>query len=107
MVEEKLERIEVLLLEMRGKVARLEALLAPKPTAMRYAAAAKEIGIGLTALKAMVRRREIRTTKVGRVPMISLAEIERVTTPTQERPRVEAAARAKAWQPIPKKKSRR
>ena len=44
---------------------------------------------------------------VGRVKMIPLSEIHRVSTPETEQPRMMAAHRAKAWTPIAKKRAAR
>lgn len=96
--------LEILLLEVRDRLSRIEERLAPEPTCLRYLDAAKRLGVSETTLKRMVREGEIRTTKVGRVPMVPLAEIHRVSTPEPERPKAAARARAATWVPIPRRR---
>lgn len=97
---EKLEKLERLLEDIRTRISKMEERLQPEPTCLSYPEAAQRLGVGLTKLKQMVKRGDVRPTLVGKVRMISLAEIHRVSTPLQERPQVERATRAKAWQPI-------
>jgi hypothetical protein len=101
---DSLARLESLLEDIRVRISRLEERLQPQPTCFTYPMAAQRLGVGLTKMKEMIRRGDVKTTLVGKVPMVSLAELERVTTPTAERPKVAKAARAKAWQPIAKKR---
>lgn len=101
---ESLARLEALLEDMRDRISRLEERLQPQPTALTYPMAAQRLGVGLTKMKEMIKRGDVKTTRVGKVPMVSLAELERVTTPQAERPKAATAARAKAWQPIAKKR---
>lgn len=103
-IEETLAKFEAQLEEIRRIVERLEGKLKPEPTCLTYPEAAERLGVGLTKLKEMVKRGDLRTSKVGKVPMISLAEIQRVSTPPPERPKQARAARAAAWVPIPRKK---
>jgi hypothetical protein len=76
-----------LLLEMRGQLGRmherlvqLEAWSRPEPTCLRYPDAAVRLGVGLTKMKLMVRRGEVRTVRVGKAPMIPASEIHRLAT---------------------------
>lgn len=92
--------LEALLLEVRDRLARIEERMAPEPTCLRYADAAQRLGVSLTTLKRMVVAGEVRTVRVGRVSMVPLAEIHRVSTPESERPRIEARSRAATWVPI-------
>lgn len=103
-VERSLERLEALLGEIRTRIERVEERLKPEPTCLTYPAAAQRLGVGLTKLKQMVKRGEIRATRIGRVPMISAAELQYVATPPPERPKLRAAQRKAAWVPIPKGK---
>ncbi len=96
--------LEKVLEEMRARLARIEERLRPQPCCFDFPEAAQRIGIGVTKLREMVARREIRVSTVGRRQMISLSEIERVTAPDEERPRVEAEQREKAWKPLVKPK---
>lgn len=104
MDKDDVARLEAHLVYLRERMERLEEGLRPEPTCLSYPDAAKRLGVGLTKFKEMVRRREISTTLVGRVPMVSLAEIQRVATPQDERPAVQRRQRAAEWQPIPKKR---
>lgn len=106
MVEESLARFEVLLEDMRSKIEKLEERLRPEPMAFSYVDAAARLGVGLTKMKQMVKRKQVRTTEVGGVPMVPLAELVRITTPATERPKAEQAARAKAWVPVSRRKKR-
>lgn len=66
---------------------------------MNYRKAAKQIGIGVTKLKEMIRRGQIRTTDVGGTPMISMSEIHRITEPDPMPPsRAPRSMRAKGSQ---------
>jgi excisionase family DNA binding protein len=105
-VEKTLEGIEALLLDMRKRIEGLEDRLKPEPLCLTYPEAAKRLGVGLTKLKELVRGGEIRKSMVGRVPMISMTEIQRVSTPEPERPRAERQQRKAAWVPIPIGKKR-
>lgn len=105
-LEEAFQRFEAKLEQMREQMERLEERLKPEPTCLTYPKAAVRLGVGLTKLKQMVKRGEIRKVMVGRVPMISLAEIHRVSTPPPERPKLEAAQRKAKWVPIPIGKKR-
>lgn len=105
-MEDVAARLEALLLELRAKLERIEERLQPEPTCLTYPAAAARLGVGLTKLKEMVRRGEIRTSRVGRVPMVAVSELDRIATPEAERPRVERQQRAATWSPIPKRRKR-
>lgn len=100
-----LEALEEQLRGMREELSQLAERLRPRPTCFKYEEAAAELGIGLTHLKAMVRRGEIRVSDVGGAPRISRSEIDRVAAPREEQPRVEREQRRAAWVPI-KKRSR-
>ena len=67
--------------EVRGRLARIEERLQPAPMCMTYPEAAKRLGIGLTLLREMVARHELRTATVGKRRMVPLSEIERVSQP--------------------------
>lgn len=99
-VEKAFERFEAKLEQIREQLERLEERLKPEPTCLTYPDAAARLGVGLTKLKQMVMRGDIRASKIGKVPMISLAEIHRVSTPPPERPKLAAAQRKAAWTPI-------
>jgi hypothetical protein len=99
-----MERMEALLLEVRTRLERIEASLAPTPTCLRYPAAAKHLGVGLTKLKAMVKAGVLRTADVGGTPMVPLSELRRIGTPDEEKGRVRFAQRQAAWVPIPKRR---
>lgn len=96
--------IEAMLVDIRERLKRLEERLRPEPTCYRFPEAAARLGVSESTLKRMIRAGEVRTSKVGRVPMVSLAEIHRVSAPETERPQVEARARAAAWTPIVRKR---
>jgi excisionase family DNA binding protein len=100
------EKFEALLEDIRNRLERLEEKMGPGPTAtaLKYEPAAKRLGIGLTTLKAMVARRQIRTAIVGGRPKIPVSEIERLLLPEPERPKAERQARERAWTPIAKKR---
>ena len=101
--EQSFQALESFLEELRGRLERIEARLQPEPTCLPFPAAAKRLGVGLTKFKEMVKRGEIRGSLVGRVPMVSLAEILRVSTPVSERPRQAAQSRKAAWVPLKKR----
>lgn len=105
-VESKLEGIEAQLELMRKIIERLEERLQPEPTCFTYPEAAKRLGIGLTKLKEMVKRGDLRKSYPleGGVPMIALSEIQRVSVPEDERPKVERAQRKAAYTPIVRKR---
>jgi excisionase family DNA binding protein len=104
--EERLEKIEALLEAIRAQVESLEAKLRPDPTCLTYPLAAQRLGVSLAKLKRMVKAGEIQTTKVGKVPMVPLTEIHRISTPPSERPKLAAAQRKAKWVPIPVGKKR-
>lgn len=106
-VEAKLEGIEAKLELMRKLLESLEERVGPEPTCLTYPQAAQRLGVSLSKLKRMVRAKEIRTAHVGKVPMIPLSEIHRVSTPEPERPKLAAAQRKAAWVPIPVGRSKR
>lgn len=105
-MEDSFAKLEAYLEDFRRRLERIEARLQPEPTCMTYREAAQRLGVGLTKLKEMIARGEISTTRVGKVPMVTAAELRRITTPQEKRPQLARAERAKAWQPIPKKRSR-
>jgi len=99
--------LEALLLEVRTRLSRIEERMRPTALAFKFPEAAEKIGIGVTKLKEMVRSHEIRVSLVGKTPMISLSEIERVTAPREEQPRIEREQRRATWVPIEKKKPKK
>lgn len=105
---EQFEKFEALLEDIRNRLERLEEKFGPGPTAtaLKYGPAAKRLGIGVTTLKAMVARGEIRTAIVGGRPKIPVSEIERILLPASEQPRHAREQRAKAWKPIERRKKR-
>jgi len=87
--------------ELRDRLQRIEECLrSPEPLCVTLPDAARRLGIGLTKMKQMVRDRQVRTSMIGRVPMVAISELHRVSTPEADRPRLERAQRAKAWVPI-------
>lgn len=106
-VEKTLEGIEVLLLDIRKRLEGLEGKFRPEPTVLSFPKAALRLGVGLTKLKDMVKKGQIRASKVGEVKMISLSEIHRVSAPPAERAKVETKSRREAWVPIPVGRSKR
>lgn len=99
-IEETLAKIEAVLLDIRTRVERMESRQ-PEPTCLTYPAAAVRLGVGLTKLKRMVKAGEIGTVRIGKVPMVTLAEIQRITTPPPERPALAARERKTKWVPLP------
>lgn len=96
------KELEAVLAEFRERLSRIEEKLRPQPLCYQYPEAAEQLGVGLTKLKKMVRLRQIRTSTVGDMPMISRSEIERLATPDEERPKTEAARRKAKWVPLKK-----
>lgn len=101
-VEAKLEGIEALLQDMRKQIEKLEERLKPEPLCFTYPVAAERLGIGVTKLKEMVKKGLIRKSYPlkGGAPMISLTELQRVSAPSEERPKVEREQRKAAWVPL-------
>jgi hypothetical protein len=104
MSEESFAKFEAFLEELRGRLERIEARLQPEPRCLSYPDAAARLGVGLTKLKRMVKAGELKPTLVGRVKMVALSEIHRVSTPEAERPALAKAQAAEVWVPIPKRK---
>lgn len=100
-VEKSLEGIEALLKDMRDRIEKLEERLQPEPTVMTFPKAAARLGVGLTKLKELVKKGQLRPALVGEVKMIPLSEIHRLSAPPPEREKVEAKTRREAWVPIP------
>lgn len=105
-VEKKLEGIEAQLELMRQMIERLEEKIRPEPTVLTFPKAAERLGVGLTKLKELVKKGQLRPALVGEVKMIPMSEIHRLSTPPQERAKVEAKSRRDAWVPIPVGKKR-
>lgn len=106
-VESSLEGIEAVLLEMRDRLKRLEEKFGPEPTCLTYPLAAERLGVSLSKLKRMVRAKDIRTARVGKVPMIPISEIQRISTPPPERPKLEASKRSREWVDLPVGRAKR
>lgn len=102
-VEVTLESLEALLMDMRSRLERLEARLQPTPTCLPYPAAAKYLGVGLTKFKELVRSKAVRTVRVGKVPMVPVKELERLSAPALALRRVAGAK----WQPMTPGRPRR
>lgn len=102
-VESSLEGLKALVQEIGRRMEALEARLQPEPTCLTFPAAAQRLGVGLTKLKEMVRARDIHPVLVGRVKMIPLSEIHRVSTPRAEQPKQARATRSAAWVPLKKR----
>lgn len=92
--------LEAVLREFRQRLQRIEERLQPQPTCYDFPAAAKRLGIGTTKLKELVSRGEIRTTTIGKRPMVSESEILRLATPDEDKPVVEARLREKLFRPV-------
>jgi hypothetical protein len=93
--------------EVRERLLRIEEKLQPQKTCVKYPVAAEMLGIGLTKLKSMVRNGQLHPSLVGDRPMISLAEIQRISAPVEERPRIERRQREAKWVPIEKRKPKK
>lgn len=52
----------------------------PPPLLYSYASAARELDVTAAAVRAWARRGLIRTVRVGRLPRIPLAELERIAS---------------------------
>lgn len=100
-VEKSLERFEAFLKEFGERMDRLEERLQPEPSCLAFPKAAQRLGVGLTKLKEMVKKGQLRPVLVGEVKMIPLSEIHRISTPPNERAKVEAKTRRETWVPIP------
>ncbi len=96
--------LEAVLKEVRELLAKMDERLQPQPLCFSLKDAAQRLGVGLTVLKEMVARREIRTSTVGRRAMISLSELERVASPDEDRPAIEKRQAQKRWVPIEKRR---
>lgn len=105
-IEKQLEGMKALLEKIVAQVESLEERLRPEPTCFTYPEAAERLGVGLTKLKEMVKRGDLRKSYPleGGVPMIALSEIQRVSVPKAERPKVERAQRKAAYKPITRKR---
>lgn len=88
--------------ELAAALRRIEARLAEpaQPMCFSIKDAAERLGVGLTVMKEMVARREVRTSTVGKRAMISLSELERIAAPDEERPKVVRQQQVKAWKPV-------
>jgi excisionase family DNA binding protein len=98
--------LEALAREVRERLSRLEERLKPEPRCYKLPDAAEQLGVSITTLREMLERGEIRSSTVGRRQMISRSELDRVSAPDVERPKVVATQRVKAWVPIEKPKKR-
>lgn len=81
MDKDDVARLEAHLVYLRESMERLEEGLRPEPTCLSYPDAARKLGVGVTKLRQMVERGEIRPSLVGKTRMISMAELERVSAP--------------------------
>jgi hypothetical protein len=86
--------------DVLARLDRIEAAIQPAPLLFKFPAAARRLGVGLTKLKELVRKGEVRVTLLGRTPMVSLAELQQAAAPKEEKPRVDRANRRAAWVPI-------
>ncbi len=88
-----------MLLEVLERIKRIEERIEreflPEPLCLTYPAAAARLGVGLTKLKQMVKSRQLHTTRVGEVKMVSVAELRRISTPEEARPVCANRRRAK------------
>lgn len=73
-----------------------ELVTAPLPKAMTFDRAARELSISIPTLRRMVRRGEISTVKISRRMMIPASEVERLTTPPEQKSRQPRPRRAQA-----------
>lgn len=93
--------------DLAAALRRIEARLAePQPMCFKLPDAAARLGVSITTLREMMARGEIRTSTVGRRQMVSLAELERVAAPDEDRPRVERRQRERAWKPLERRPPR-
>jgi excisionase family DNA binding protein len=99
--------LEKFLAELRERLSRIEERLQPTPTCLPFPEAAQKLGVGLTKLKELVRSGELRTSTVGKRQMVSLAELERLSTPDNARAKVQQKQHAKAWVPLVKRQTTR
>lgn len=89
---------------VRSAMERLEQSTKPEPTCFRLVDAAQRLGVSVTTLRRMIVAKEIRTTKIGRVPMIALVEIHRISAPKDERPALRDRQAKAQWVPITRRR---
>jgi excisionase family DNA binding protein len=77
--------VEKVLINLLKEVRELKKLQAkssgPLPQVLTYKQAAEQLSVGMTKLKAMVKRLEIRPCDVGKRKMIPLTEVQRMSQP--------------------------
>lgn len=62
---------------LRAELREVRERLRPTPKCLRPAQAAKLLGVGLTKMREMIARGDVRTVAVGKRRMVTLAEVER------------------------------
>lgn len=72
MQQSEMERIEAMFSALRAEIH----ALGNQPQTVTLKAAAGRLSIGLTKLRALVREGQLLTTRIGRTPMISVAELD-------------------------------
>lgn len=91
--------LEALLIEVRDRLSRLEERLKPQARCYKLPQAAEMMNLHVKTLEKMIGRGEVKTATVGKRQMVPLSEIERVTAPDVDKPKVVAQHRDATWKP--------
>lgn len=92
--------LEALLIEVRERLSRIEERLKPEARCFKLPQAAERMNLHVKTLEKMIARGEVKTATVGKRQMVPLSEIERVTAPDADRPKVVREQKEKAWRPV-------
>lgn len=92
--------LEALLIEVRDRLSRLEERLKPQARCYKLPQAAEMMNLHVKTLEKMISRGEVKTATVGKRQMVPLSEIERITAPDVDKPKVVAQQREKAFKPL-------
>lgn len=73
-----MKKLDAVLLNVRAGLSKLAPRLRPQPLVFPLSIAAGRMDISLAALRELVKRKQVRSMRLGRVQMVSLSEVERL-----------------------------
>lgn len=92
-----LDEVTIELRSIRAELRKLSEQLRPVSKCLSPAAAAKQLGIGLTKMRQLITSGHVKTVLLGKRRMVSLSEIDRVASLSEKRATKAKHVAAQDW----------